>query len=86
MKSELDNFLVGYLSKRWKVSLEETEKRIEAYRKQRIVIEAIREGMKTTEEIRRIVRKEISDLIVKYFLAGFGLGLLVVYLIVIIRG
>ena len=37
-------------------------------------------------EIRRIVKKEISDLIVGYFVAGFGLGLLVAYLIVIIRG
>ena len=37
-------------------------------------------------EIRRIVKKEISDLIVKYFIAGFALGLLVAYLIIIIEG
>ena len=34
-------------------------------------------------EIRRIVRKEISDLIRNYFIAGFGFGLLVAYIIII---
>ncbi len=37
-------------------------------------------------EIRRIVRKEIDDLVTKYFIAGFGLGVLIIYLVVIIKG
>jgi len=36
-------------------------------------------------EIRRIVKKAIENLVVGYFLAGFGLGLLVTYLIIIIK-
>ena len=42
--------------------------------------------MKTTEEIRRIVKKEISDLILMYFIAGIACGLLVAYIIIIVGG
>ena len=36
-------------------------------------------------EIRRIVRNEITTLIIKYFIAGFAIGLLVAYIIVILE-
>ena len=37
-------------------------------------------------EIRRIVKNEITSLIVQYFMAGFAIGLLIGYIVCIIEG